>query len=281
MIAGYLSRTPIRVHTFTGQVWAIKIGLKRKLFRFFDRIIAKAATNILIDSKSQREFLLHEGVVSETGSKVLLNGSICGVDIEKFSPDHTAKAKIRNGLGINDKAVIFLYLGRMSRDKGLLDLVHSFSKLSMQYQDIHLVIVGPDEDNLLEEIENIGSSSMKYIHILGYTDTPQDYMATADVFCLPSYREGFGNVIIEAASVGIPSIGCRIYGVVDAIQEDITGLLYEPRNISDLKGKMQLMIDNPTLRKKLGEKASEYARSKFDEHDVVIAQRKYYDEIQS
>ena len=281
MLAGYFSHIPIRVHTFTGQVWATKSGIKRKLFRFFDKVIAKAATNVLVDSKSQREFLLHEGVVSGSKSKVLLNGSICGVDVKKFSPNNIARTRIREELGINDNALIFLYLGRISRDKGLLDLVHAFFDLSKRYQDIYLVIIGPDEDNLQKQIENIGASSMKYIHIIGYTDTPQDYMTAADIFCLPSYREGFGNVVIEAASVGIPSIGCRIYGVKDAIQEGITGLLYEPRNINELENRMQQLIDDPDLRKRLGEKASEYARAKFDEHDVVIAQRKFYGEIQS
>ncbi len=279
MLAGYFSRTPIRVHTFTGQVWATKSGTKRRLFRFFDKVIARAATNILVDSKSQRQFLLQERVVSENKSKVLANGSICGVDVEKFSPNKSVRARIRNELGINDGALVYLYLGRLSRDKGILDLVHAFSDLSKKYQDIHLVIIGPDEDNLQEEIENIGASSKKKIHIMGYTDIPQEYMAAADIFCLPSYREGFGNVIIEAGATGVPAVGCNIYGVKDAIQDGITGLLYEPRNIKELENKMQRFIDDPALRKRMGKKASEYARNKFNEHDVVIAQRKYYDEI--
>ncbi|HDL00618.1 MAG TPA: glycosyltransferase, partial [candidate division Zixibacteria bacterium] len=104
-------------------------------------------------------------------------------------------------------------------------------------------------------------------------------MAAADIFCLPSYREGFGNVIIEAGATGVPAVGCNIYGVKDAIQDGITGLLYEPRNIKELENKMQRFIDDPALRKRMGKKASEYARNKFNEHDVVIAQRKYYDEI--
>ncbi|MFV1977062.1 MAG: glycosyltransferase family 4 protein [Candidatus Scalindua sp.] len=280
MLAGYFSRTPIRVHTFTGQVWATKGGIKRILFRFFDKVIARAATNILVDSKSQREFLLDEGVVSENKSKVLLSGSICGVDIERFSQDKQARASIRNELGISDHSIVFLYLGRLSRDKGILDLVHAFSDLSGKYKDIHLVIIGPDEDNLQAEIVKIGANSKKKIHLMGYTDIPQEYMAAADIFCLPSYREGFGNVIIEAASTGIPAIGCNIYGVKDAIQEGITGLLYEPRNINELESKMQTLIDDPDLRKRMGKKASEYTRKNFNEHDVVIAQKGYYEELQ-
>lgn len=280
MLAGWIANVPVRVHTFTGQVWANKQGFKRKFFRFFDKLIAKSATVILVDSKSQRDFLLNENVITDSKSRVLLDGSICGVDIERFSPNDMTRNRVREILGINDNALMFIYLGRISLDKGILDLAHAFTNISRIRQDIHLVIIGPDEDNLCDDIRAIGKDSINRIHILGYTDIPEDYMAAADVFCLPSYREGFGSVVIEAGSAGIPSIGSRIYGVKDAIQDGVTGLLFEPRNIKDLENKMQILIDDPDLRKNMGMNASTYARTSFDERSITRALKEYYEELQ-
>lgn len=276
MIAGYLANVPVRIHIFTGQVWVTRKGLSRWFLKTLDRILVLCATHILVDSRSQRDFLIEQGIVSNEKSTVLADGSICGVDTDKFSPNVEARKRIRKEYGISESDVVFLYLGRLNRDKGLLDLAHSFNEVCSKYDNTHLVIVGPDEQGVGEEVESICASCKQKVHIAGYTDVPEQYFASADVFCLPSYREGFGVVIIQAASAGIPSIGTKIYGVVDTIEDGKTGLLYHPRDVDGLTSKMIEMIKRPDLRKTMGTNARIRASEKFSKGIVTKALVNYY-----
>lgn len=276
MIAGYLANVPVRIHIFTGQVWVTRKGLSRWFLKTLDRILVLCATHILVDSRSQRDFLIEQGIVSNEKSTVLADGSICGVDTDKFSPNVEARKRIRKEYGISESDVVFLYLGRLNRDKGLLDLAHSFNEVCSKYDNTHLVIVGPDEQGVGEEVESICASCKQKVHIAGYTDVPEQYFASADVFCLPSYREGFGVVIIQAASAGIPSIGTKIYGVVDTIEDGKTGLLYNPRDVDGLTSKMIEMIKRPDLRKTMGTNARIRASEKFSKGIVTKALVNYY-----
>lgn len=276
MFAGYLANVPVRIHIFTGQVWVTRKGLSRWFLKTLDRILVLCATHILVDSRSQRDFLIEQGIVSNEKSTVLADGSICGVDTDKFSPNVEARKRIRKEYGISESDVVFLYLGRLNRDKGLLDLAHSFNEVCSKYDNTHLVIVGPDEQGVGEEVESICASCKQKVHIAGYTDVPEQYFASADVFCLPSYREGFGVVIIQAASAGIPSIGTKIYGVVDTIEDGKTGLLYNPRDVDGLTSKMIEMIKRPDLRKTMGTNARIRASEKFSKGIVTKALVNYY-----
>ena len=121
MLAGFFARVPVRVHTFTGQVWKNSAGIKRFILKTMDKILAICATHILVDSPSQREFLISEGVVSREKSSVIGNGSMCGVDEKKFYFDEEARRSIRKTLGIASDDIVFFFLGRMNRDKGILD----------------------------------------------------------------------------------------------------------------------------------------------------------------
>jgi glycosyltransferase involved in cell wall biosynthesis len=127
-----------------------------------------------------------------------------------------------------------------------------------------------------EQIESICTSCSQKIHFEDYTDVPEHFIAAADVFCLPSYREGFGVVIIQAASAGIPSIGTRIYGVADTIEDGYTGFLYDARDIDGLTLKMIEMIAQPDLRKIMGENARLTAHEKFSKERVTTAFSDYY-----
>jgi len=276
MFAGYLANVPVRIHIFTGQVWVTRKGLSRWFLKTLDRILVLCATHILVDSRSQRDFLIEQGIVSNKKSSVLADGSICGVDTDKFSPNVEARKRIRKEYGISESDVVFLYLGRLNRDKGLLDLAHSFNEVCSKYDNTHLVIVGPDEQGVGEEVESICASCKQKVHIAGYTDVPEQYFASADVFCLPSYREGFGVVIIQAASAGIPSIGTKIYGVVDTIEDGKTGLLYHPRDVDGLTSKMIEMIKRPDLRKMMGTNARIRASEKFSKGIATKALVDYY-----
>lgn len=279
MISGFLARIPIRIHTFTGQVWATRSGIKRLFLKGIDRLIAFFATNILVDSNSQRDFLIAERVISNEKSHVLARGSISGVDISRFRPNPNARIEIRSSLNIADNEYALLFLGRLNKDKGVLDLAKAFMKVHLLYPGSHLLFVGPDEEDMKSKILELCQSYVNKIHFVEFTAEPERYMAAADIFCLPSYREGFGSVIIEAAAVGVPSIGSRIYGIVDAIEEGVTGLLFETGNSDDLALKILQLIENKDLNQRLGSNARNRAISDFSQQKVTAAVVNYYDSL--
>jgi len=275
-LAGFLSRIPIRLHTFTGQVWATRVGIARMFLKFMDSLLSACATNVLVDSSSQRDFLLKEGVISAAKSIVLASGSISGVDTSRFRPDNVLRAEKRASLGIGDDGISLLFVGRLNRDKGILDLALVFGQLSALEGRLHLVIVGPDEEGLQQRIVDLCGSGQKRVHFVPFTTEPERFTAAADIFCLPSYREGFGSVVIEAAAAGVPAVGSRIYGITDAIEEDITGLLFRPGDTEDLKEKILFLVEHPEARNKMGMQARERAIRHFSKDKVTAALMEYY-----
>lgn len=276
MLAACIARVPVRIHTFTGQVWATRWGPARAFLRAMDRLIAFCATHVLMDSRSQRDFLIANRVVSAGKSAVLANGSICGVDSDRFRPDDSVRAQARNEARIPEDAVVFLYLGRLSRDKGVLDLARAFAALALSQPSAYLAIVGPDEESLRHPIEDIVAKCTDRVRFVDYTDKPQDFMAAADAFCLPSYREGFGQVALEAAACGLPVIASRIYGVVDAVSDGETGLLHPPGDVPALRTQMETLLKDAALRAQLGRAGRERALRDFSAQRVTQALVDYY-----
>jgi glycosyltransferase involved in cell wall biosynthesis len=275
MLAGFLAGVPVRIHTFTGQVWATRHGPRRSLLKNADRLLAALATHILVDSPSQRDFLIAERVLSAAKAEVLADGSISGVDTLRFRPDVQTRAAKRAELGYGEQDVVFLFLGRLNRDKGVLDLADAFASASRQASTARLLVIGRDEEELRSEMERRCADCLDRVRFVDHVDSPERYMAAADVFCLPSYREGFGSVIIEAASCGIPTLGSRIYGVTDAIAEGETGWLHPRGDSAALAALLVRCIREPSLIREMGSKARLRAEERFSQARVVHALETY------
>lgn len=276
MAAAWIMRVPLRVHTFTGQVWVTKVGFKRWFLKKIDTLIAYTATNSLIDSPSQAHFLISEDVVLAHKVIVLGQGSISGVDICRFKPNVEIRSSIRQKLNVVNDAIVYLFLGRLTIDKGVLDLAQSFANICTKYPNIHLLFVGPDEQEIQNRLIEILKENINQVSFVDYTDRPEDYMAASDVLCLPSYREGFGSVVIEAAAVGIPAMASKIYGLTDAILDGITGLLHPPKDIDAIKCQLELMVNKPMLRQQLGTQAQLRAKNVFSSQYITDAWVKFY-----
>lgn len=269
MLAGWLAGIPIRMHTFTGQVWANKQGWKRRLLKMFDKLIVLLATHILVDSPSQRDFLVSEGVLSHGQGLVIGNGSICGVDVGLFHPDAEVHQTVRKELSIDTQQIVILFLGRLNRDKGILDLAMAFADIASQRTDIVLVLVGAEEDVLFSQVQEICGKHRDRLRRVNFTPQPQRYMVMADIFCLPSYREGFGQVIIEAGACGIPTVASRIYGITDAVEDGKTGLLFPAGNVALLKHSLLSLVENVELRKLMGEAARARTQTLFSSQKIT------------
>ena len=273
MLAGWMAGTPVRSHIFTGQVWVTRKGLMRWLLKTMDRLLARVATHLLADSFSQRDFLIREGVVKPERISVLAKGSISGVDVARFRPDAEGRAGVRASLALAESDLLFMFLGRLNRDKGVPELAQAFSRLPEQ---CHLALVGPDEEGMAEGIRAWSGDAANRVHLIGPTREPWRFLAAADVFCLPSHREGFGTSVIEAAACGLPAVATRIYGLTDAVVEGETGLLVPPGDVDALAGAMRCLAEDADLRRRLGEQARERAIRDFSSEQVTRAWMDYY-----
>jgi glycosyltransferase involved in cell wall biosynthesis len=272
MLASKMANIKIRIHIFTGQVWHTKKGIFKIILKSIDKLIVCCATDILVDGESQRKFLIKNKIVSEDKSLVLGKGSISGVDVNKFIPNQELSQNYRKGLNINNE-VVFLFLGRLNFDKGILDLVLAFDKLNQIYSNVRLVIVGPDEESMIEKINSITSN--ENIILYGSTNKPQEVLQMADVFCLPSYREGFGTSVIEASLLEKPVICSDTYGLMETIIDKETGLRHEVANVNSIFEQMKILI-NEDLRKNLGKNGRQYVLSNFSADTISEKWLEYY-----
>jgi glycosyltransferase involved in cell wall biosynthesis len=276
MLASWFCMVPIRIHTFQGEVWANKKGVLRWILRKLDTLVARLTSHILVVSHSERDFLIQEGVVEPAKSHVLANGSISGVDIHKFKPDPVVRQVERAARDFLPEHIVFLYLGRITSEKGVFEIAHAFNALALVRPQARLVIAGPNEGNTQEKLVALLQPYTNQVRFEPYTDNPENILRSADVLLLPSYREGFGVVIIEAAAVGVPTIGSRIYGISDAIEEGKTGLLVNSADAKSLELAMIQMIDDSALRNSLGLAALNRTVHKFQSDIVLEAFINYY-----
>lgn len=277
-IAGFITRIPVRLHTFTGQTWAHSTGIKKAVLIFMDKLTVFLNTQCMTDSISQSKFLFENGIANNGAPlKVLGNGSLSGVDLEVFDSSKLNKFRkeYRVKLGIADDDTVFIYLGRKCEDKGLIELIKAFAKVNHNSISTKLILVGPDESTS-KELKTLMSALPTNVINLPTTNAPEQILSVADIFCIPSHREGFGTVVIEAASLGLPTIGTRIPGLKDSIIENETGLLVELKNEDQLATAMLRLCTDAPLRKSLSENAKKNAIENYDSRKLYQLLRDFY-----
>jgi glycosyltransferase involved in cell wall biosynthesis len=272
-LAAFFAGVPVRLHTFTGQPWVSMHGAKKWLLRSSDKLIGMLNTRCYADSESQRKFLIAQGIMEARRLYVLGSGSLAGVDVRRFDRGRFSNSQcesLRRTLKIPDDAPVLLFVGRITVDKGVRELLQAYHHIKAVASAAHLVLVG----NLDTESGVGGKISVEDIerlpgaHFAGYTEAPEVYMAIADILCLPSYREGFGTVVIEAAAMGLPTVGTDIYGLSDAVVNGETGLLVAPRNAAALAEALEKLLADKTMRTRIGAAAQQRAWAIFDAEDV-------------
>lgn len=278
-IAAFFARVPVRVHIYTGQVWANKKGFMKFLLKSMDRLIYLFDNQILVDGEGQRQFLINNRVISQTHSRVLGSGSICGVNLERFNPSSEVRARKRKELGIGVSKTVFVFMGRLNRDKGVYELLNAFDRLAQVRDDVYLLLFGNDEESvsdtfhLYSNLKN-GENFCYY----GATSEPHKMLQAGDVFVLPTYREGFGSSVIEASALGLPVICSDAYGVMDAMVDDVTGLRCRVGDIDSLLSAMQTLANDKKKQKRLGDNGRKRVLSEFDGATVTENWVKFYKE---
>lgn len=268
-VAAFMAGVPIRLHTFTGQPWVNLKPPLRWFAQYADKLIGFLNTKCYADSDSQRRFLIDNRIISSEKIGVVGAGSISGVDLDRFDSgkfDLPEKNQLKRKLSISLSAKIITFIGRIAKDKGIRELISAFNELLKLGYDTELLLVGPlDKDCGGNGDFNVTPMrECSKIHYIGYTASPEKYLAISDIFCLPSYREGFGSVVIEAAAMGIPTVGTNIYGLVDAVVDGETGILVPSGNDRALIDALKHLLDNPEKLQMMGKAARQRCLQYFD-----------------
>ena len=279
-LAGKLAGIKHRTHIFTGQVWATKTGKMRTLLKSIDKLIVGLDNHILVDGEAQRQFLIKEGVLSEKNSRVLGAGSICGANTERFTPSEDVRKQQRKELNIPEDAVVYSFMGRLNRDKGIYELLGSFNAVAPDYPNAYLLIFGSDEENCMSDLSGyVNIKPGVNFQYYGKTSTPELSLQASDVFCLPSYREGFGMSVVEASCLGIPVICSDAYALADTMVDNETGLRCKVKDFDTLEKAMVYFYNHPEERKRMGENGRKRVLELFPGEKIVQAWYNFYKEI--
>ncbi|MCA9041379.1 MAG: glycosyltransferase family 4 protein [Planctomycetaceae bacterium] len=285
MIAAFLTRVPVRVYHIRGLRFVTASGFKRKLLKTCEWIACHLAHQVLCVSRSVRQVAIEEQIVSPSRIQVLLRGSH-GIDAEQvFHPKYQtfeSRQQTREKWNVPADATVVGFVGRLVRDKGILEFYEAFQQLKDRYPELHYLIVGFFEDGdplpagLREKLEQ-----EPRIHFTGKQfDTPPLF-AAMDVLCLPTYREGLPFVTLEAAAMELPIVATDIPGCVDAIVHNETGLLVDVANGEALAQGLQVYLAEPFLRQQHGQAGRERVLRDFRPLDMWRATDELYRSLMS
>ena len=272
-LAAKIAGVKHRVHFVTGQVWKTRTGLSRWGLKFLDWVMCSLVTKAYVDSRSQANFLIQQKVLKADKAVVLASGSVSGVVIEDFPFSEQKRREVRQQYNIADDEVLIFFLGRISVVKGIRDLVKAVAIARQSNDKIRLLIVGPDEGDL-ENIQQVIREKNLTEAVVGQwssTPRPAKQYSAAEMLCVPSYMEGFGNVVMEAACAGVPAVGSDIYGLQDSIVDGETGLRYPLGDVQALADCLSKLANDHEFRKRLGENAFARMQTEFDQPILVDA----------
>lgn len=279
-LASFLAGVKHRSHTFTGQVWATRTGLMRSLLKSLDWVTAHLDNHIFADGQGQRQFLIQQGVVAAEKSSVMANGSICGIRTDRFNPSAEIRRSKRAELGIADDKVVFVFVGRLNRDKGCHELLAAFNQLVQSCPNAYLLMFGRDEENIADTFPNYPNLvERQNFHFYGLSNEIYNMLQACDAFVLPTHREGFGVSVIEAQALALPVITSDAYGVVDASVEGVTGLRVPVGNVQALHHAMETLYLDPDMRTRFGAAGRQRILSDFPYQVVINAWLEFYHSI--
>lgn len=298
MLAARLAKVPVRMHTVAGLPLMEAGTVKKEMLRQVEKLTYSSATRVYPNSQGISKYILKEKLAPAKKLKVLGKGSSNGIDTQYFSPaviSDSQKAELRKSLGLKDKDFVFVFVGRLVKDKGINELVNAFLAISPhptikpgevlpveqeQESGLKLLLVGPEEKELDPIFPGTSRQIEEYPNIIatGFKEDVRPYLAIADVLVFPSYREGFPNVVMQAGAMGLPCIVTNINGCNEIIEEGLNGLIIPPKDVSALIRAMKKIHNDKKLRKQLASHARKMVVSRYEQKEVWEAILREYRE---
>ncbi len=275
MMAAWLCRVPVRMHTVAGLPLMEARGLKRRILVLTEKITYAAAHRVYPNSEGLRKYMLDTLKVSPARIGIIGKGSSNGIDSRFFMPAEDLKreaAAIREQHGIAKDDVVFSFVGRIVKDKGMRELVSAFRQLkdAETKRKIHLLLIGPFEQELdpLDPADYTFLTTDKSVTLAGFQKDVRPWLMASDIFVFPSYREGFPNVVMQASCLEIPSVVSDINGCNEIIQHGQTGLVVPVKDAAALKQAMNELTEDEAKRKRFAQAARAYVVAHFDQQYV-------------
>ena len=272
MMAAKMAGVPIRMHTFTGLIFPSRTGLIQKVLINMDKLLCYCATNIYPEGKGVKADLIQYKITKKP-LKILANGNVNGIDKDYFDPELYSsedKIQLRNELGILENDFVFIFVGRLVRDKGINELIAAFLKLQSNSKKVKLLLVGPFENDL----DPLNIETIKAIHecntiiTVGFQEDVRPYYAFSDALVFPSYREGFPNVVLQAGAMGLPCIVTNISGCNEIIIEGQNGTIIPVKNESAIFNAMIQLSSDKDYYSVLKSNARKMITSRYEQQVV-------------
>lgn len=280
-IAAKIAKVPVRLYCQWGIRYVGLEGASRKIFKAIEKMVCKNSTDIRAVSPMNKKFAVKEGLYHTEKAIVIGKGGTIGVDMQRYDIRKKAEYRsvIRRNYGIADEAFVYGFAGRVSSDKGCIELLTAFRGIAESEPNARLLIVGPLEDNC-----GVPSGILEWARIseqivmTGMVDGSKmnEYYSAMDVLVHPTYREGFGMVLQEAGALGISMITTKIPGASEVMEDGVSCLLVEPKNVSDLRDAMKKLIVDKAYSDKIGQAAYERTKQYYDRPIMLENQRKDY-----
>ena len=270
--ASWLARIPVRLYAQWGIRYVGFEGLPRQFFKLLERWCCRCSTIIEPDSLSNLEFSILEGLYPIKKGRVIWNGSASGVNLKHFdiAKKDAWRAEYRNKIGLESFHLVIGFVGSIRCDKGCNELIAACCSIFSDMPDARLLLVGDKHfyNTIDQGLRDWIALSTQVIYIPPNNEIPQ-YMACMDIFSLPSYREGFGLVIVEAEAMGVPVVVSDVPGPIDAMRCEETGLIVPVKNAEALAAALQTLLNDTDKRLAFGASAATFAHNNFDQREFL------------
>lgn len=267
-VASKMAKIPVRLYCQWGMVYVTMTGVKRRIFKAIEKLVCRLSTNIQPDSKGNLDFCREQGLYDESKSEVIWNGSAKGLDLTAF--DVTKKSEynrlIRDRYQIPMEAPVIGFVGRLGKEKGCHELFEAFRILKTKFSDAKLLFVGP-----IEKEETIKPELLDYFRTCDdiiKTDrviNVERYISAMDVFVLPSYREGFGMSVVEAAAMEVPVVVTKYPGPSSAMLDGVNGYAIDLYDVDAIVEKVTYLLSNLDIAKQMGRNGRKYVEESYDQ----------------
>ena len=284
MLAAKLAKVPHRLHTIAGLPLLEATGKKRVLLDNVEKFTYSCATKILPNSYGLEKIIIDNNYTKPEKLLVIGNGSSNGIDTKHYDASlisEEKKEKLKQELGIGENDLVFIFIGRIVKDKGINELIQAFNRLSKKQHNIKLILVGYKEnilDPLLPETETLITEN-KQILSVGLQKDIRPYVAISHVLTFPSYREGFPNVVLQCSCMELPCIVSNINGCNEVIEDHVNGLIIPVKNETELEKAMQFMIDFPDKRIEMKQNTRSRIIKRYEQKFVWNELLHYYNSL--
>ncbi|AND64630.1 glycosyl transferase family 1 [Flavobacterium covae] len=282
MLAAKFAGVPVRMHTFTGLIFPYKTGFFQKLLIFMDKILCWSATNVYPEGEGVKKDLIKYRITKKV-LKVIGNGNINGIDTAFFEPEQISEEetlKLKAQLDIAKDDFVFIFVGRLVKDKGINELITAFTNLNLSKTKLLLVgALESDLDPLLPETLTEIEENINIINV-GYQSDVRPYFKVANVLVFPSYREGFPNVVMQAGAMELPAIVSNINGCNEIIEEGKNGLIIPVKNSKVIEEAMRKVYQEKSLFDQLKSNARQMIVSRYEQKIIWEAIRNEYENLE-